>query len=142
MWPLLCFELSISVDQEERLMQALKRLQQMENLANYRSQLAAATKLTSNLTEAISSQCRASMGREDRSFLQTLSPAQSAKFHEWVSANQERCNRVIRERRPTPEKCYPVFKDSALIEFCKRLEEVLRISKKEQDVVMESGTGA
>jgi hypothetical protein len=25
MWPLLCFELSISVDQEERLMQALKR---------------------------------------------------------------------------------------------------------------------
>lgn len=138
MWPLLCFELSISVDQEERLLQALKRLQQMENLANYRSQLAAATKLTANLTEAISSQCQVSVAREDRSFLGVLTPAQAAKFHGWMAANQERCSRLLRERRPTPEKCNPVFKDSALVEVCKRLEEVLRISKKEQDVAMES----
>ena len=112
----------------------------MENLPNYRSQLAAATKLTSNLTEAIGSQCQASIAREDRSFQDVLTPAQAVKFHEWVAANQERCARMIRERRPTPEKCYPVFKDSALIEFCKRLEEVLRISKKDQDAP-ESGSG-
>lgn len=103
----------------------------MENLPNYRSQLAAATKLTSNLTEAIGSQCQTSTAREDSSLLQVLTPAQTVKFQEWVAANQDRCTRVISERRPTPEKCYPVFKDSALIEFCKRLEEVLRISKKE-----------
>lgn len=138
MWPLLCFELSISVDQEERLLQALKRLQQMENLANYRSQLAAATKLTTNLTEAISSQCQVSVAREDRSFLGILTPAQAAKFHGWMAANKEWCSRLLGERRPPPEKCNPVFKDSALVEVCKRLEEVLRISKKEQDFAMES----
>ena len=169
MWPLLCYELSISVDQEERLMQSIKRyvnenrrdtkhtlhctgavkltwpflycpplfslclirLQQMENLANNRSQLAAATQLATSLTEAITSQCRIALAREDRSVLQTLTPSQTVKMHEWIAANQERCNRFISERRPAAEKCYPVFKETSLIEFCKRLEEVLRISKKE-----------
>lgn len=134
MWPLLCYELSISVDQEERLMQSLKRLQQMENLANYRSQLAAATKMTTSLTAAISSQGRSATAREDKSLLDVLTPAQTVKFNEWVAANQERCARVIRERRPAPEKCYPVFKETSLIEFCKRLDEVLRISQQEHEM--------
>ncbi|CAB9509289.1 bZIP transcription factor [Seminavis robusta] len=138
MWPLLCFELSISVDQEERLMQALKRLQQMENLADYRSQLAAATKMTSSLTDAIiSTQCQIASAREEKSFLDVLSPEQTIKFHEWKAANQERSARFIREKRPAPEKCYPVFKETSLVEFCKRLEEVLRISNKKQDEKME-----
>lgn len=130
MWPLLCFELSISVDQEERILQALKRLQQMENLANYRSQLAAATKLTSSLTTAISAQQHIASARENKSILGVLTPEQSAKFHAWMSTNQERCSRVIQQRQPKAEKTYPVLKETALIEFCRRLDEVLRISSK------------
>ena len=121
--------------------QSLRRLQQMENLANYRSQLAAATKLTCSLTEAVSTQCQQSTAREGKSFLEVLTPAQTAKYHEWVAANQGRCSRVIRERRPAHEKSNPVFGDSALIEFCKRLEEVLRISKGgEHEMVIKSRT--
>ena len=111
---------------------AILRLQQMENLANYRSQLAAATKMTHSLTVAISAQCRASSAREDKCLLEVLTPSQTIKFHEWISANQQRCDRFIRESRPAPEKCDPVFKETSLIEFCKRLDDVLRISKNDQ----------
>jgi len=109
------------------------RLQQMEHLATYRSQLADATKLTSNLTEAISSQCRNAAGRENKALLEVLTPEQAAKFHSWKATNQDRCNRVMKKKRPEPETSYPVLKESALAEFCRRLEEVLRISKKEED---------
>jgi len=103
----------------------------MENLANYRSQLAAATQLTSSLAEATIAQCHIASARDDKSHLQVLSPAQSAKFHEWVAANHGRCSRFMHQRRPVHEKSSPVFKETSLFEFCKRLEEVLRISKKE-----------
>ena len=107
----------------------------MENLANYRSQLAAATKLTSSLTTAISSQQRVASHREGRSILDVLTPEQSTKFHAWMSANQERCSRVIQKRQPEAEKSYPVLKETALIEFCRRLDEVLKISNVEDNSI-------
>ena len=111
---------------------SITSLQQLEHLANYRSQLAAATKMTHSLTVAISAQCRVSCAREEKSLLEVLTPAQTIKFHEWIAANQERCDRFIRLNRPAPEKCDPVFKDTSLIEFCKRLDDALRISRNDQ----------
>jgi hypothetical protein len=114
-----------------------RRLQQMENLPNYRSQLAAATKMTHSLTVAISAQCRASSAREDKCLLEVLTPSQTIKFHEWIGANQQRVDRFIRESRPAPEKCDPVFKETSLVEFCKRLDDVLRISHSRKDQMQE-----
>lgn len=110
----------------------------MEDLANNRSQLAAATRMTQSLREAISAQCHAASLREDKCLLEVLSPTQTAKFHDWVANNQDRCQRIIDKRRVDPEKDSPVWKEQSLFEFCRRLDEVLRISKKEEDEEMES----
>ena len=113
----------------------------MENLANYRSQLAAATKLTSSLTEAISRQCHIASLRESNSALKILTPEQSAKYHTWMTANKDRCDKVMQKRQPEAEMPSPdASKDTALIEVCRRLDEVLRISKKEPEPVPEASS--
>ena len=101
----------------------------MGNLADDRSKLAAATRMTASLREAVGSQCRAASARENKSMLEVLTPAQTVKLNEWVSANKERCHRVLNKKRATPEKD-TVWKEQSLFEFCRRLDEVLRISKK------------
>lgn len=93
--------------------------------------MAAATKMTQSLREAIASQCRAAAAREDKCLLEVLTPTQTAKFHDWVATNQDRGQRIIDKRRADPGKNSVAWKEASLFELGRRLEEVLRISKKE-----------
>jgi hypothetical protein len=93
--------------------------------------------MTQSLREAVSTQCAAAAVREDTCLLEILTPTQTAKFHDWVSSNQERCQRIIDKRRTDPEKESSVWKEQSLFEFCRRLDEVLRISKKEDEEMVQ-----
>ena len=120
-----------------RTLSPSQRIQQMEDIDNHRSQLAAATRMTQSLREAISTQCAAAAAREDTCLLEILTPTQTAKFHDWVASNQERCQRIMDKRRTDPEKESSVWREQSLFEFCRRLDEVLRISKKEDEEMVQ-----
>lgn len=169
MWPLLCFELSISVDQEERIIhQAYKRYgplswnkkhgststhpqsplrylqthphsaKKRQDLPHYRPQIEAATRMTSRLKEAVLLQSHNVVVRSERAYLEILTPRQSVLFHKWLANNRERCDASLASRSTTPRaSSAPTDMDDdsktsenlTLIEVCRKLEAVLKISK-------------
>ncbi|KAL3925000.1 MAG: hypothetical protein SGILL_000694 [Bacillariaceae sp.] len=137
MWPLTCFELSISVDQEEKFQQALKRTRGYKNFANNNSQVAAATRMASTLKEAVRYQVYLSSFRKKKTFLEILTPQQALRYREWLLSNRERCNQVMDERRKTfsgsaSQSIAPgaAARDGNLTleDLCRNLEEMLKIS--------------
>lgn len=142
MWPLLCFELSISVDQEERILhQAYKTAKKRQDLQHCRSQIEAATRMASRLKEAVLLQSHNVAVRTERTYLEIMTPRQSVLFHKWSAKNRERCRETVGNQKTTQRTRSPVDMDYdsktaenlTLIEVCRKLEAVLKISKGESD---------
>lgn len=138
MWPLLCFELSISVDQEERILHALKIAGLKKDLQDNRSQIEAATRMASRLKEAVLLQSHNVAVRAGRVYLDILNPEQCVAFHKWLVNNRERCQQTLKRQSYTEQSPAPsAVEDSSmsenmtLIEVCRKLEAVLKISKGE-----------
>jgi hypothetical protein len=138
MWPLLCFELSISVDQEERLLHALKVARLRQDIQDNRSQIEAATRMASRLKEAVLLQSHNVAVRAGRAYLDVLNPNQSVAFHKWIANNRERCQDALKRKACTEQaRALSQMEDSTvsenmtLIEVCRKLEAVLKISKGE-----------
>jgi len=138
MWPLLCFELSISVDQEERMIhQAHKSVTKKENLQHQRSQIEAAVRMTSSLKEAVLLQSHNAMVRSNRAYLDILTPKQTVMYHKWLANNRERCRDKVKRSRTQHRGTPPsngldekLSENLTLIEVCRKLEAVLQISKR------------
>lgn len=103
-WPLLCFELRLSVDQEERFLATQKQirnsiytkhrasaLKESDTLANHRSQIAAAVVTAESLSKAVGSLSHVISRREDKTFARILKPDQLLAYLTWLS---EPCNRA------------------------------------------------
>jgi bZIP transcription factor len=138
MWPLLCFELSISVDQEERLLHAIKTAKQRPDIQDSRSQIEAATRMASRLKEAVLLQSHNVSVRSGRAYLDILNPKQSIRFHKWLANNRERCHDSLKGKSFTQQTPATILMDDSsmaenktLIDVCRRLEAVLKISKGE-----------
>jgi len=136
MWPLLCFELSISVDQEERILLAYKSTQKRHDLQHCRTQIEAATRMSSRLKEAVLLQSHNVAVRGERTYLSILTPTQSVLYHKWLVGNRERCRDIVRYRKTTERTTVPTAsldslaaENRTLIEVCRKLEAVLKISK-------------
>jgi bZIP transcription factor len=148
-WPLFCFELKFSVDQEERFLSVHKELVEghaagRNDLAHKRTQMAVAVSTTDNLGKAVGSISHVISKREERSFLGILTPKQTADFHVWLSqsSNRDRARRSISDDgRDSPSvhsmdatlatKGYEGSgKEVSLQDISRRLSEVLRISTK------------
>jgi bZIP transcription factor len=148
-WPLFCFELKFSVDQEERFLSAHKELVEghaagRNDLAHKRAQMAVAVSTTDNLGKAVGSISHVISKREERSFLGILTPKQTADFHVWLSlsGNRDRARRSISDDgRDSPsvhnmdttsatEGYKGNGKEVSLQDISRRLSEVLRISNK------------
>jgi hypothetical protein len=160
MWPLLCFELSISVDQEERILLAHKRYvyflrdkihlktfltkilhsaQKRHDLQHCRTQIEAAARMSSRLKEAVLLQSHNVATRGERTYLSILTPTQSVLYHKWLANNRERCRdsiecqKTAKRAATTAQSEMLVFENRTLIEVCRQLEAVLKISKGEID---------
>uniref|UniRef100_A0A6U3RW20 BZIP domain-containing protein n=1 Tax=Ditylum brightwellii TaxID=49249 RepID=A0A6U3RW20_9STRA len=96
LWPLFCYELSVSVDQEERFLLAHKRAQEKENFANDRAQIEVAATLTSNLKTGMLFQSDMATHRSETCLFQILTPTQVCGFLRWFANNRERCRNVAR----------------------------------------------
>ena len=106
------------------------RLQQLDTLQRDRSQIAAAVRMASRLTEAVMYQSHAVSVRSGRSYLEILTPEQTLRYQEWFSENSDRCRNALRRRRASVGSSVPASNESAcLLDVCRKLEEVMKISK-------------
>jgi hypothetical protein len=128
-WPLFCYGMGFSVDQEDRFLAAQKRVQQIPGLTESRAQMAAAQRTTESLKGAVESICSVVSQREEQTFLSVLNPEQVAAYQEWLVANRERCRSAL---PASGDSSLIGGKDTTMPEICRKLDEVLQISKIEK----------
>jgi hypothetical protein len=102
----------------------------MQQLARDRSQIAAATRMTSKLKEAVLYQSHAAAVRSEKSFSSILTPKQALLYQEWLAKNRERCKENLLQRKADITRSRA--EHSCLMDMCKKLEEVLKISHETQ----------
>jgi hypothetical protein len=83
--------------------------------------------MANNLKEAVLYQSHAAELRAKRSYCEILTPEQTIMYQEWCSQNRER----LKERRQVKLQQQEQKTQQDLIDFCRRLEQVLNISKKD-----------
>jgi hypothetical protein len=115
-WPLYCFELLVSVDQEERLLMILKRIRDSPKITEYRAKMALATKMVELTKQGVLFQAHAASMRTHTTLLEILTPEQSVRFLKYMAAN-----------RPAARPSQTQTNDATLEDICKRLEQVLRL---------------
>jgi hypothetical protein len=125
LWPLFCFEISISVDQEDKLLNFHKRAQELA--AKDRSEMSDATKMVMNMKKGILNHCQSTVGRSENIFSGTLSPTQSAAYFKWYTDNAE----LLKNRPALADKLEaPPATDKgemSISNLCKRLTQVLTL---------------
>jgi hypothetical protein len=129
-WPLFCYELGLSVDQEDRFVAAYKKLQESSNLASSRAQVASAVRTSDRLREAVESLSQRVAEREQRTLNGILMQPQVAAYQQWLASNRDRCTGIL-EQHTAPEapSSHSIPVDSSLDDICQRLSEALQISK-------------
>jgi len=145
MWSLLCFELSISVEQEDRLLQSHKGVREGNSFRRDVAQISLATRLTSNLKEAVLYQLHLSSFRKRKTYLDILTPQQTILYQEWLLSNRDRSKEVLKDKQKTSSSssntnngrrssllCSISARDENLIleQLCRCLEESLKVTKK------------
>lgn len=126
MWPLFCFELSFSVEQEEKFLAAQKRLRRRPDVLQSREESAAACKATANLRHAMESLSTLVSKREESATAGILSPDQAKKLQIWLDGNRGRC----REKASSvgcPAASLPEGKEVSMEYISERLSQVLQI---------------
>jgi hypothetical protein len=130
LWPLLCFELSISVDQEEKLLQLFRAARESKTLPTNRSEMCDAAKMLGNIKYGLLNHGQSTAGRCENLYLSTLRPNQSAKFLNWYSKNSDRILSASSDSRQ--DLGLEKEKPCTLSGLCKKLEDVLTITKHEE----------
>jgi hypothetical protein len=103
------------------------RVQEQNNIDEKRSQIAAATRMASNLKEAMMYQSHAAAMRSKRSFIEILTPKQTVLYQEWLASNRSRCEDILTKRKHAAGLRSPNSNTEkfSLLNICKRLEEVV-----------------
>ncbi len=135
-WPLICFEMKFSVDQEEKFMACRKKAREIPNLDYIQSETTTAVRTVESLSSAVESVSYAVGRREEASLNSILTPAQTAAYQGWLARNRNKCHQAFHRAQVDPlpaaatsEAGVIPAKDTSLVDICRRLNEVLRISK-------------
>jgi hypothetical protein len=121
LWPLFCYEMSISVDQEDKLLTFHKRAQELA--AKDRSEMADATKMVMNMKKGILNHCQSTVGRSEQLFSGTLNPTQSAAYFKWYTDNAE----LLKTRPAVKQEAATDKGETSISDLCKRLTQVLTL---------------
>lgn len=125
MWPLLCFELSVSVEQEVKITSTLKRVKQLQYIQERRCQMATATKMAINLKEAVMYQSHATSVRSRKALTEILTPQQTIRYKEWLGSNRDRCKENFATPMKQSASSPPQFDKTSLLDICKKLEKIV-----------------
>lgn len=145
-WPLFCFELKFSVDQEERFLAVYKKVTEARSaggihgdLAYKRSQMAEAVITIDSLGKAVGSLGHVIARREERSLLGILKPGQVAAYQIWLAKdrNRQRSRLAVAEQQISSSSVHSASNgmngcanEVSLADISRRLSEVLQISTK------------
>lgn len=113
MWPLVCNEIGLSYDQEERVRTFQRNLLQApESWLERHSARAADLAMTSvhDSTQALNLR----LGQRERSLLSILTPAQKVKFLSWAEKNREKLDSVMKAKVENTKPSF--FKNSPIVD--------------------------
>mmetsp|Transcript_4170 Transcript_4170/g.5981 ORF Transcript_4170/g.5981 Transcript_4170/m.5981 type:complete len:572 (+) Transcript_4170:138-1853(+) len=126
LWPLFSYDMSISVDQEERLIQFHQQSQEMNTLPDNRREMSDAMKLIQNMKRGILSQCQATVGRNERLLVDILEPDQSANFLKWCQRNGSRYqNQSITKQHH--DEGSDISCENSISDVCQRIKQIMII---------------
>ena len=94
-WPLFCWDMQVSVEQEERFVNAYQTTR--NRYASDRVTLASSLELVANMKRVTESYTDAVGESTNRSLLSCLSPDQTARYLKWMQErkNKERCRNIL-----------------------------------------------
>lgn len=146
-WPLVCFELGVSLDQEEKLLGAFRRVKQDAKISSSRTKLSIATTMASSLKDGVLYQSHSASEKNETALLRILTPEQTTRFQRWMVANRSRCRKVfgcsnMRIAGEDHVGLLPAMSDNCLAErhsrndsslsgVCQQLTGALKITKKD-----------
>lgn len=95
MWPLFCHELTIGIDQEEKLLQALESIQRNEHFEQMRLEICKIISSVVEINHMLLECCPAIRKQNLSCLLQILTPAQTIRYLKWMTVNRERCKNLL-----------------------------------------------
>lgn len=101
-WPLLCHELSMSVDQENLMMEAHKRTNSSPQSFSTRVKVESSINLVSNLNQNVLYYAESVSQRKKTSFCNILSPHQSSRYLHWYKSNRARIKMFLQRSKVRP----------------------------------------
>jgi len=133
-WPLLCYELSIGIDQEEKILHVLEEVRRNPQTQQTRGQIFAATTIIASIKESLLAHSISVANQNEIALLQVLTPSQSSRFLEWNLRNKGKCAKLLGcrgdESRGRSELGLPkADSEHSLSDFCKQLTDTMKIKK-------------
>lgn len=116
-WPLFCYELKLSVDQEERFVgkhkqiifeddkQVKSKLDAMSestyrSLLQIREEMAVAVTTTESLGKAVGTLSHMIAQRDENTYLNILHPSQVSKYYHWLSQHRPEVRQMMFQHQP------------------------------------------
>lgn len=139
-WPLICYELGVSLDQEEKLLNAFRRVKHDDEIRHSRTKLSVAATMVTSLKDGVLYQSHSASQRNETALLRILTPSQTARFQQWVLTNKSRCIKLKKRKIEEENAGINVASNSSLGDvsrndislscLCKQLTEALKITRK------------
>ena len=124
-WPMFCYDMSISVDQEERIGQLQNSMFHSATLPVGRQEVSTAKAITRSLKNSIFYSGHSSAHRSEGALLDILTPEQSARYLQWYAANKDRCDRIIKSKITNAEASADELEPTSLDALSQRLNHAL-----------------
>lgn len=124
-WPMFCYDMSISVDQEERIGQLQNSMFHSATLPAGRKEVSTAKVITRSLKNGILYGGHSSAHRIEGALLDILTPEQSARYLQWYAANKDRCDRIIKSKVKSNGASTDALEPKSLDALSQRLNDAL-----------------
>mmetsp|Transcript_16323 Transcript_16323/g.24062 ORF Transcript_16323/g.24062 Transcript_16323/m.24062 type:complete len:729 (-) Transcript_16323:124-2310(-) len=131
-WPLFCWDMQISVEQEERFVNSYQSTR--NRYISDRTTLTSTLGLVSNMKRVTESYTDVVGEATNRSLLSCLSPDQTARYLQWMQErkNKERCRSMLRTPKGDNEAVTGIDRNAGvgvatLDDLCKTLNNVLKM---------------
>lgn len=133
LWPMFCYDMSISVDQEERISNLHRSMVESSSLPTDRKKAFTAKSMSRSLKHGVLYQGHSAAHRNESLLLDILTPEQSARFLSWFQANKGKCKNVLLvggEERKTITSA-AAGSEMNLDEICEQLNNALNLRNQE-----------
>jgi hypothetical protein len=95
MWPLFCHEMTVGIDQEEKLIEALESIQRNEQFEQMRMEIYKIIEMTRLSKQKLLESSPAIRKQNLSCLLQILTPSQTIRYLKWMTLNRERCKHLL-----------------------------------------------